>query len=153
MFRNALPADRDARWILVGTMFSSIGRGLTLPFLLVYLTKVRGLDAGTVGLLVGWMGAVALVLAPIGGSLMDRLGVRRVLLALQFVAALGTGSLALVDNVVTTFLALTLIAVAFAGLWAGQTTILASLVTARRSGSACSAFRSPWLTWASALVD
>jgi MFS family permease len=131
MFRNALPANRDARRILVGTMFSSIGRGLTLPFLLVYLTKVRGLDAGTVGLLVGWMGVVALVLAPIGGSLVDRLGARRVLLPLQFVAALGTGSLALVDNVVTTFLALTVIAVAFAALWAGQTTILASLVTAQ----------------------
>jgi hypothetical protein len=27
MFRNALPANRDARLILLGTMFSSIGRG------------------------------------------------------------------------------------------------------------------------------
>ena len=129
MFRNALPASRDARRILVGTMFSSVGRGLTLPFLLVYLTQVCGLDAGTVGLLVGWMGVVALVLAPFGGSLVDRLGPRRVVLPLQFVAALGTGSLALVDSALTAFGSLTVIAVAFAALWAGQTTMLASLVT------------------------
>ena len=129
MLRNALPASRDARRILVGTMFSSVGRGLTLPFLLVYLTQVRGMNAGTVGLLVGWMGVVGLVLAPIGGTLVDRFGARRVVLPLQFVAALGTGSLALVDNTIKAFVALTVIAVAFAALWAGQTTILASLVT------------------------
>ena len=74
MLRTTLPSSPDARRILVGTFFSAIGRGLTLPFLLVYLTEVRGLEAGQVGLLVGWMGAVALALAPLGGSLVDRFG-------------------------------------------------------------------------------
>jgi MFS family permease len=129
MFRNALPASRDARRILVGTMFSSIGRGLTLPFLLIYLTQVRGLNAGTVGLLVGWMGVVALVLAPLGGTLVDRFGARRVVLPLSFVASVGTGSLALVHDVPTAFVSLTVIAIAFSALFAGQNTILASLVT------------------------
>src|SRR6185369_7207909 len=128
MLRSALPTSREARRVLVGTLFSAIGRGLTLPFLLVYLTRVRGLDAGTVGLLVGWMGFVTLVLAPFGGSLVDRLGARRVVLPLLFVASLGSVSLAFATNVLRAFLALTVVAIAFAALWAGQNTILASLV-------------------------
>jgi MFS family permease len=128
MLRSALPSSPEARRVLVGTLFSAIGRGLTLPFLLVYLTRVRGLDAGTVGLLVGWMGVITLVLAPFGGSLVDRLGARRVVLPLLFVASLGSVSLAFATNVLRAFLALTVVAIAFAALWAGQNTILASLV-------------------------
>jgi len=128
MLRNALPASREARRILVGTLFSAIGRGLTLPFLYVYLTQVRGLEPGTVGLLVGWMGVVALVLAPIGGSLVDRFGARRVVLPLLVVEAAGTGSLAFVDSAFSAFIALSVVAIGFAALWSGQTTILASLV-------------------------
>lgn len=128
MLRNALPANREARRILVGTLFSAVGRGLTLPFLLIYLTQARGFNAGTVGLLVGWMGVVALVLAPISGTLVDRLGARRVVLPLFLIAAAGTGSLAFVHNVATAFVSLTAVAIAFSALWAGQNTILASLV-------------------------
>jgi MFS family permease len=129
MLRDALPASRAARRILVGSLFSSIGNGLVLPFLLIYLTRVRGLDAGTVGLLVGWMGLVALALAPVGGSLVDRLGARRVVLPLFLVEAAGTASLAFVTGAATAFLALTAVAVGGAALWSGMTTILASLTT------------------------
>jgi MFS family permease len=129
MLRTALPASREARRILVGTLFSAIGRGLTLPFLLIYLTTVRGLNAGTVGLLVGWMGFIALALAPAGGSLMDRFGARRIVLPCFVIEAAGTGSLAFVHGVGQAFAALTLAAVGGAALWSGQTTILAALVT------------------------
>src|SRR5262245_2589590 len=129
MLRDALPASRAARRILLATLFSSIGNGLTLPFLLIYLTRVRGLDAGTVGLLVGWMGLVALTLAPLGGSLVDRRGARRVVLPLCLVVALGTGSLAFVTGAPTAFAALTAVAIGTAPLLSGMTTILASLTT------------------------
>lgn len=129
MLRDALPASRAARRILVGSFFSSIGNGLVLPFLLIYLTRVRGLDAGTVGLLVGWMGLVALTLAPVGGTLVDRFGARRVVLPLFLVEAAGTASLAFVTGARSAFLALTAIAMGGAALWSGLTTILASLTT------------------------
>jgi MFS family permease len=129
MLRDALPASRSARRILVGSLFSSIGNGLVLPFLLIYLTRVRGLDAGSVGLLVGWMGLVALTLAPLGGSLVDRFGARRVVLPLFLVEAAGTAALAFVTGAPTAFFALTAIAIAGAALWSGMTTILASLTT------------------------
>jgi MFS family permease len=129
MLRAALPTSRDARWILLGTLFSAIGRGLTLPFLFVYLNQVRGLEAGTVGLLVGWMGAVALALAPVGGTLVDRLGPRHVVLPCLAIEAVGTASLAFVDDTLSAFLVLTLIALGGATLWSAQITLLATLVT------------------------
>jgi MFS family permease len=129
MIRAALPTSRDARWILLGTLFSAIGRGLTLPFLFIYLNQVRGLEAGTVGLLVGWMGAVALALAPVGGSLVDRLGPRHVVLPCLAIEAAGTASLAFVDSTWSAFGVLTLIALGGATLWSAQITLLATLVT------------------------
>ena len=128
MLRATLPDSREARRILVGTLFSAVGRGLTLPFLFVYLNQARGLAAGTVGLLVGWMGLVALVLAPLGGSLVDRYGARHVVLPLLVVEAVGTASLALVHDTVSALLALTVAAIGGSALWSGQNTILASLV-------------------------
>jgi len=129
MLRSTLPASPAARRVLVGTLLSSFGRGLTLPFLLVYLTQVRGLNAGTVGLLAGWMGVVSLGLAPLGGSLVDRFGARTVVLPLTLVASLGGVLLAFATGAVGAFVALTVIAIAFSALWSGQTTIMASLVT------------------------
>jgi MFS family permease len=128
MLRSALPASRDARRILLGTLFSAVGRGLTLPFLFIYLHEVRGIAAGTVGLLVGWTGVISLVLSPVLGSLVDRFGARRVVLPLLAIEAAGTASLAFVDSAATAFAALTVIAIGLAGIWSGQTTILASLV-------------------------
>src|SRR5256885_16825799 len=111
MFRAALPDSRDARRILVGTVFSAIGRGLTLPFLFVYLNQVRGLPAGTVGLLVGWTGLVGLLLAPVGGTLVDRYGARRIVLPLFLVEAAGRASIGFVPTVPTALLALTAVAI------------------------------------------
>jgi MFS family permease len=129
MLRSALPASREARRVLIGTLFSAIGTGLTLPFLYVYLTEVSGLDGAQVGLLVGWMGLVGLTLAPLGGTLVDRIGARRVVLALLVLNGVGAASLALAHSLLTAFLSVTAIAMAGAALWGAQTTILATLVT------------------------
>jgi MFS family permease len=129
MIRAALPAGRDARRILMGTVFLSVGTGLTLPFLLVYLTQVRGLPAAQVGLLVAWTGAIGLAFSPLAGTLIDRLGARRVTLSLTLVMSAGTASLAFVDSLWTAVSALTATGLSGAALWAADDTILASLVT------------------------
>ncbi len=129
MLRSVMPAGREARRILIGSLFSAIGQGLTLPFLLIYLTQVRGLGAGTVGLLVGWTGLVSLVLAPLVGSLVDRYGARHVVLPLLLLVSAGSVSLAFVDSVGTALAALTVLALGGAGVWSASTTILASVVT------------------------
>ncbi|MGC4895133.1 MFS transporter [Micromonospora sp. DT31] len=127
MLRRALPARPEARRLLIGTLFSAVGRGLTLPFLFIYLTDVRGLTDTRAGLVIGWFGAVTLVLSPLAGTLIDRFGARRVVVPSLVVEAIGTGSLALVDSTASAFAVMTLVGVGSSAIWAGQNTILASL--------------------------
>lgn len=127
MLSTVLPARREARWILVGTLLSAVGRGLTLPFLFIYLTEVRGLSGATAGLAVGWMGAASLALSPLGGALIDRYGARRVLLPSFGLEVVGTLALAVVTTAGQAFAVLTVFAVGSSATWAGQNTILATL--------------------------
>src|SRR5918911_565680 len=119
MLRRSLPSRPEARRILIGTLLSAIGRGLTLPFLFIYLTDVRGLSDARAGLVIGWFGAVTLALSPLGGTLIDRFGARRVVLPCLAVEAIGTGSLALVDSTASAFGVMTLIAVGSSAIWSG----------------------------------
>ncbi|MER7439214.1 MFS transporter [Micromonospora avicenniae] len=127
MLLRALPRRPEARRILVGTLLSAIGRGLTLPFLFIYLTDVRGLTDARAGLVIGWYGAVTLALSPLGGTLIDRFGARRVVLPCLLIEAAGTGALALVHSSASAFLVVTVIAIGSSAIWSGQNTILASL--------------------------
>ncbi|WP_030873859.1 MFS transporter [Streptomyces sp. NRRL S-1868] len=130
MLPQFLPRRAEARWILGGTLLSAVGRGLTLPFLFIYLTEVRHLSGSQAGLLIGWLGAVTLAMSPFGGTLIDRFGARRVVIPCLIIEALGTGSLALVDSVVTAFLAVSVTGIGNSAIVAGQSTILASLTDA-----------------------
>ncbi|RQW94418.1 MFS transporter [Micromonospora inaquosa] len=127
MLRRALPRRFEARRLLIGTLLSAIGRGLTLPFLFIYFTDVRGLTDTRAGLVIGWYGAVTLALSPLGGTLIDRFGARRVVVPCLLIEAIGTGSLALVNSTGSALLVMTVIAVGSSAIWSGQNTILASL--------------------------
>ena len=70
---------------------------------------------------------VTLALSPLGGTLIDRFGARRVVLPCLLIEAVGTGSLALVDSTGSALAVLTLIAIGSSAIWSGQNTILASL--------------------------
>jgi MFS family permease len=127
MFRDALPARPEARRFLIGTVFSALGRGFTLPFLFVYLTKVLDIPESTAGLLIGWFGLLTLVASPIGGTLIDRFGARKVVLPGLLVEAIAMGGLALAHNASQVWLVLTLGGLAGSTIWAGQATILTSI--------------------------
>ncbi|GIE88979.1 MFS transporter [Actinoplanes regularis] len=127
MFRESLPERREARRLLVGVLLSAIGRGLTLPFLFIYLTDVRAMTDASAGLAIGWFGAVVMLLAPVGGSLMDRFGARPVALFSQIGQAVGSVLLAFAVTPALALLALTVIAVGSASTWASNATMLASL--------------------------
>src|ERR1700744_5451599 len=126
--RQTLPVRREARWVLLGTVLAAIGQGMTLPFLFIYLTKVRHLDSSVVGLVVAWMGLLALLLAGPGGSLIDRYGVRRVVLPLYLVGAVGVAGYAGGHSTWQAFAPATSAAVDVAILWPSQSTLLATIV-------------------------
>jgi len=129
MLRGLLPSHYAARRLLLGTAFSAVGRGLTLPFLFIYLTKVRDIAPTTAGFAIGWFGVMSLVIAPLGGTLVDRLGARRVVLPMLFVEAAGVASLALVSKPWHAFGAITLCAAGAGVIWSAMSTILTSVTT------------------------
>jgi MFS family permease len=129
MLSAVLPARREARWLLAGTLLSAVGRGLTLPFLFIYLTDVRGLSGAAAGLAMGWMGVVSLALSPLGGTLIDRLGARWVLLPCLALMVAGSLALAVVSSAWQAFAALTVLAVGGPTVYAGQNTILATVTS------------------------
>jgi MFS family permease len=127
VIRDALPRRPEARRLLLGTLLAAIGQGMTLPFLFIYLTKVRHLDPTVVGLVVAWMGLLSLALAGPGGALIDKFGVRRVMLPLYVTDAVGVASYGWAHTTIEAFGSATLSAIGGASLWAAQNTLMSGV--------------------------
>lgn len=115
--------------MLLGTLLSALGVGMVLPFLYIYLTDVRGMDATVVGLVVGWMGLLSLVLAGPIGWCIDRFGARRVLLPMFVVDGVGVGGYALVHEPWQAFATASLAAVGGPAIFAGLNTLFSSITS------------------------
>lgn len=120
----------QARRVLIGFAFASLGNGLTLPFLYVYMAQVQELGSSTAGWMFAWMGLVGLAAAPGVGALLDRFGPRPVLVGALVLEAVSIGSLGFVDGLGPTMLVLAGVVVGASPLWPGTTTMLAAMVTA-----------------------
>jgi len=68
------------RWLLSTVAIQTLGRGLTLPFTVIYVNEVRGIGLGTAGVLMSLLAVVAILVTGPGGALIDRFGARHVLL-------------------------------------------------------------------------
>lgn len=116
------------RWLLSTVAVQTLGRGLTLPFTIIYLHDVRGFELGLSGTLMALIAVVALLVTMPGGSLTDRYGARRMIL-------IGTSSM-MVGNVVLAYathpavaaLAFVLIGVNFGIVWPAFNALIASVV-------------------------
>jgi MFS family permease len=120
--------DPRVHRLFLGFAFSALGSGLTMPFLYVYLAEVRDISTATVGLVFAWMGLLGFVLAPIGGTLIDRFGPRPVMVTGLVVEALGTTSIGYVETVAEAFLVGSLVVAGTVGLWPAATAMLTRLV-------------------------
>ena len=70
----------EGRWLLSTVVVQTLGRGLTLPFTVIYIREVRGISLDLAGLLMAFIAVVALAVTGPGGALVDRVGARRMLL-------------------------------------------------------------------------
>jgi MFS family permease len=70
----------EGRWLLSTVVVQTLGRGLTLPFTIIYIHEVRGISLDLAGLLMAFIAVVALAVTGPGGALVDRVGARRMLL-------------------------------------------------------------------------
>ncbi len=78
------------RRIQLGNALSAFGNGFTVPFLFVYVAQVRGLGAGTAGVVLSAFAVSALVVLPFTGRMIDQRGPLPVVVAGSVVAAAGS---------------------------------------------------------------
>ncbi|MDQ6527110.1 MFS transporter [Nocardioides sp. LHD-245] len=125
-FWTALPAE--GRWLLSTVAVSTLGRGLVLPFTLIYLHEVRGFGLGMSGLLMAVIAAAAFVVTAPSGALVDRYGARVVLLAGQSAMVAGTLLLAFATTPAAATVALVLIGINFGASWPAFNSLIATVV-------------------------
>ncbi|MFJ1749280.1 MFS transporter [Streptomyces sp. NPDC088116] len=87
------------RAVMGANLISAVGTGLVQPFLVLYLTQVRGLSVGTATAIISVIAAASLVGGPLAGRLADGFGVRGTAAAAMTSAAVGTAGFALVTEV------------------------------------------------------
>lgn len=114
---------------LAGALFNSLGSGLTLPILIVYLNQVRGFSLTAASLILSWMAITGLAFSPISGHLVDKFGPRRIMLIAILIEALATVSWAFVNSISDALLVGALSALGHAAIWPTQTTMMARMVS------------------------
>ena len=84
-------ADRDLRWLFLTSVLGGGGRGLGVVnlFVLIYLTRVLGLDAATSGLMYGALIVFSVPMPLVAGWLSDRFGRKPLIVAAYLGGALG----------------------------------------------------------------
>lgn len=125
-FWRALPTE--GRWLLSTVAIQTLGRGLTLPFTIIYLHEVRGFDLALSGGLMSLIAITGLIVTGPGGTLIDRYGARAVLIAGLTAMIAGNALLAFATHPAAAAVALVLIGVNFGVSWPGFNALIASVV-------------------------
>lgn len=128
-----VPRLPRAAWIvLAGDFMSALGSGLTAPFLIVYLHRVRGIDLTVAGLALASLAVASFAGNVIGGSLADRVGPRRALMAGLLCSAGGAFSLAFVTTIPAAFASTSLLGLGNSIAWPALDSLLATSVDESR---------------------
>jgi MFS family permease len=115
-------------WLVqVGGVVNSLGNGIVLPFIVIYLHNVRGISFAEAGFALAFGGVAALLAGLVAGSTVDRIGGRNTLL---LGLLLQSGAFLLFPLIRQPWQAFALLALEGAGtacFWPGQSTLLARL--------------------------
>jgi len=126
LFPDSSPVVRR---FLFGVLLNSLGGGLTLPVLVIYLHSVRGLSLLMASLVLSWMAVVGLFVAPAFGALVDRIGPKPVLLFGIICSVVGALGWIGVHNITQALLVASLVAIANSASWPPQTTLVSRMVS------------------------
>jgi MFS family permease len=125
LFPDSSPVVRR---FLAGVLLNSLGGGLTLPILVIYLHSVRGLSLLQSSLVLSWMALVGLFVSPAFGALVDRIGPKRVLLSGIVCSVVGALGWIGVHTWQQAMLVSAVVAVANSASWPPQSTLAARMV-------------------------
>jgi MFS family permease len=121
-------AHGPVRRLFVGQFLNALGNGLTLALLIPYLSTVRDIPLAVATALLAWQAVLALLVSPISGTLVDRFGPRPILLGAVLMTAVGVFAYGFVDTVGGAFAAMSIVAIAGAGIWGPSSALTARLV-------------------------
>jgi MFS family permease len=123
--------SRDGRLLLSTVAVDALGRGLVLPFAVVYLHDVRHIPLGTVGTVIAVPAMVALLLLGPVGSIIDRFGPRRVQLVALVSQTVGSALLAGVHTAGQAAVAFAFMGLGQAAFWPASQSLIAAVVPSR----------------------
>jgi MFS family permease len=127
---------RDVYVLELGALVNAFGNGVVLPFLLIYLHNVRGIPFGLAGSAAAVQSAAALASGFLGGTLSDRLGPKRVLLASLVVMTVAFALMPTIRTAWQAFAIYTLWGVGSGSFWPSQSALLAAMTPAPRRAPA-----------------
>jgi MFS family permease len=120
----------EGRWLLSTVAVQTVGRGLTLPFTVIYLHEVRGISLDLAGLLMAFIAIVALAITGPGGALTDRFGARRLLLFSTAAQLVGCSILAFATTPVVVAVAFVFMGLNFGVSWPAFNALIAAITPA-----------------------
>jgi MFS family permease len=124
-------------WLVqTGGVVNSLGNGIVIPFVVIYLHNVRGISFSVAGLALAFGGVAALGAGVLAGTTVDRIGGRNTLLLGLGLQALAFALFPLIREPWQAFALLGLEGVGTACFWPGQSTLLARLTPAEDRHSA-----------------
>ena len=125
-FWHDLP--REGRLMLSVVAFEFIGTGLVLPFWVVYLHEIRDFSLDVVGLLIAGMSAAGVVTSIPGGTLIDRVGPRRAMVAVLVTSIVGETVMAFASTLPLAILGVTIVGGGFGLGWPTVQALVSSVV-------------------------
>jgi MFS family permease len=127
---------REVYVLEAGALLNAFGNGVVLPFLLIYLHNVRGIPFGLAGLAAAVQSTAALGSGFVAGSLADRIGPKRVLLAALVVMTVAFACMPLVHAAWEAFVVYTVWGLGSGSFWPSQSALLADLTPPARRAQA-----------------
>ena len=125
-FWRALP--REGRFLLSTVALQHLGRGMVLPFTVIYLHEVRHLSLDTAATVMALIALTAAVLSGPMGSLTDAIGARRTLILSGVAHSLGAIVMAFATSAPVALLAAVLMGLSMSIGWAAGNSFVAALV-------------------------
>lgn len=125
-FWHDLP--REGRLLLSVVAFEFVGTGLVLPFWVVYLHEIRGFSLDVVGLLIAGMSAAGVATSIPGGTLIDRIGPRRAMVAVLVAAVVGEVVMAFASTLPVAILGVAIVGGGFGLGWPSVQALVSSVV-------------------------
>ncbi len=119
---------REGKFLISTVIFSAVGTGLVLPFLVVYLHEVRDIPLETVGLLLALQAGVGIAVVPPIGALIDRVGPRLVYASSMVALVIGDVLISQATTVVAAAIALTFIGYGFGVIWPSSGALIGNLI-------------------------